>query len=164
MIPDGVYVNLHPDIYRADPALGSTDHKELLTEAVQWHGRRRNKALCEALELDQEKDPQKAAKRVAGKEYGAAFDVMLLDGEERFNDLYADDIERPDDLPQSKEEMALALREVGVSPPPTRSPSAPWTRSLGRMPGRRTSSRSAWEDASSSSRRGRHGSRPARIG
>jgi hypothetical protein len=116
MIADGVYLNLDPETYRLDLALGSTDHKEILAGAVQWHAKRRNAAICELLELGEVRDPDRARAQDAGKRYGEALHTMLLEGPEAFDAKYADEPEQPD-LPKTKEEIGAALRGVGIVPP-----------------------------------------------
>ena len=40
MLEDGIYFGLPEEQYHDDPALGYTDHKALLVNAVQWQAKR----------------------------------------------------------------------------------------------------------------------------
>lgn len=95
-LEDGVYFDLDPEAYRNDPAKGSTDHKAILANAIQWQARRlksvmEDLGLIEAL-TDKEQ-AERDAKREAGKAFGHAVHTMVLDGEEAFDEQY---VVRPD--------------------------------------------------------------------
>lgn len=113
MIPDGIYLNLPEDTYRTDPALGSTDLKEIGANVVQWHGRRRNKIAAEALGFS---DDDEEKNRKVGIRFGRALHTMLLDGLDAFSAKYCEEPERPY-LPKTKDEIGAALREAGVPVP-----------------------------------------------
>lgn len=106
MIADGIYVNLPMQAYRDDPALGSSDLKKILANAVQWHAKFRNTSWRE---LNPPSDAETAATK-----FGTALHVMALEPD-AFDDRYYMMPEEPD-LPSTKEDINACLRAIGRQP------------------------------------------------
>lgn len=114
MFPDGVYLNVPHANYLADPALGSSDLKAILVNAVQWHGRQRNPVWRALLTRA---DPKSLANAATGKAFGTALHVVGLEPE-AFEERYYVKPPRPD-LPRTKEALAAALLQKGIHAPPS---------------------------------------------
>lgn len=110
MFRDGIYFGLSNEAYHADPALGSTDLKGLLVNPVQWHFANRNPAVRELFGDDDEAKKVSAAKR-----FGNALHCIVLEPDE-FDRRYCVAAENPGH-PKTKEEMAIALANIGQTPP-----------------------------------------------
>lgn len=81
-LPDGIYLGLDEDIYHADPALGSSDLRNLLKGGnVYWWGSSHNPL-------------KKPEKLTDAKIFGRAMHKLLLEGSANFNEIY---IRRPED-------------------------------------------------------------------
>lgn len=101
---DGIYFGLPEDVYHADPALGSTDLKNLLYDpAVYWHESPHNP--------NRDRSDDTKWKRV-----GSAVHKYVLEGPEAFGRLYAAE---PDaSALRTREDMAawLSIRGVTIKP------------------------------------------------
>ena len=74
---DGIYFGMPEEEYHPDRALGSTDHKELLPDPVQWQWGKLTE-LRESLDLG-DNDREKSSAKAAGKEFGDAVDLLVTD-------------------------------------------------------------------------------------
>lgn len=107
-IPDGIYVNLPMQAYQDDPALGSSDLKAILSNAVQWHARERNKAWRI---LNPPSEEESAATR-----FGTALHAAILEPD-LFSERYHLTPDAPN-LPSRKEDIYAGLQRIGASLPP----------------------------------------------
>jgi hypothetical protein len=103
LLRDGIYLNLPNRIYQANPALGGGDHRSLLLNAVQWHGRERN-PTWRALNPPSEEE-------TAAQRFGTALHCMVLEPE-HFEDRYYVEPPRPY-LPRTKDEINAELAAMG---------------------------------------------------
>lgn len=103
-IPDGIWLGLPLTDYLADEALGASDLKALLTNAVQWHARERN-AVWRELHPPSEKE-------TAASIFGSALHCAILEPEV-FEARYYVQPEAPD-LPRTKEEINAELAAMGL--------------------------------------------------
>jgi PDDEXK-like uncharacterized protein DUF3799 len=102
-LPDGIYLNLDFDTYRADPALGSHDLLDCLTGPVQWHGRNRNEVWRQIIVGADDGTPSTS--------YGTALHAMALEPE-AFGDRYFVAPAKPD-LPETISEIKAAIDHEG---------------------------------------------------
>lgn len=107
MLPDGVYLNLPEAIYRADQALGYTDHKQLLTAPQQWWFRSPHNPH-QVLKDDE--------KTTVFMQWGRVVETLLLEPD-RFDQVYCCEPERPEGLLKTKQEIGDALRLAGLPVP-----------------------------------------------
>lgn len=98
----GVYFQLPEDVYHADPSLGSTDIRRLLTGPSEFH-------FSWAGNPDREE--QEATDALT---FGNAVHKLVLEGRQSFDGLFAEKPEGPDVL-ASGEEMRGWLRAHGLS-------------------------------------------------
>ena len=91
MIEDGLYFDLPEDDYHADPALGSTDIKNLLVSPEHYWF---NSVHC----------PDREDTSTPAKVKGAAYHCLLLEGEDAFWERYA--------VLPSKDDHAEAIETV----------------------------------------------------
>lgn len=114
LIPDGVWLDLPFETYVADPALGSTDLKGILLNAVYWHGANRNPVWMRILAEMQSKTQK--LKAAAGQTYGSCLHTIALEPDQ-FDARYFVLPPMPDDMPETKADIAEALRAIGQTPP-----------------------------------------------
>ena len=117
MRADGIYFGLDEDAHRDDPALGSTDHKDIIYSPVQWQAKRQHQLMSD-LDIDLTDDAEAAAKldrkRAAGRLFGSAIHTIILDGQEAFDAKYFVPAEQPEGLLKTKEQIGGALEPFGV--------------------------------------------------
>ena len=108
--PDGVYFGLPDDEYHADPALGSGDHKNLLFNPVQAQWKRLD-ALRLALGMDspKPKDDNGKEEETTFQAFGKALHVLVLEGREKFDSLYAPSPDKPEGMLVTKDQLREAL-------------------------------------------------------
>lgn len=118
LIPDGIWLDLPHEVHVADPALGSTDLKAILLNAVFWHGSERNPTWRAILAADQSK--VSLARAASGKAFGECLHTIALEPDQ-FDARYYVPPERPD-LPDTKDEIAAELTSRGLTPPSKNQP------------------------------------------
>jgi hypothetical protein len=109
MIPDGIYLNLPMEAYRADPALGGGDLAAILANPVQWHARERNRAWRELNPPSEEE--------TAASKFGTALHTMVLEPK-AFDSRYHVEPTMPN-LPDTKSQIAAQLILRHIKPPAT---------------------------------------------
>lgn len=103
-LPDGLFVGLTEAEHHDDPALGSTDHKQLLTRPVQWRFKRM-KEMREALGLGDSADKPE---ETIFQAFGNAVDCLLFEPEQ-FDKRYVQAPEPPSPVLYTREQMREAL-------------------------------------------------------
>lgn len=116
LFPDGIFFGLSEEAYHALPRLGSTDHKKLLVNPVQWRWEKMVE-LRESLGLADPtpKEKEKASEQAVGKEFGTAVD-MLLTNPEGFHRTYVEEPLPPKPLLTSIEAIRNDLIEPSGLP------------------------------------------------
>lgn len=114
LIPDGIWLDLPHEVHVADPALGSTDLKAILLNAVAWHGANRNPVWRAILAEMQSKGQR--IKALTGQAFGSCVHTIALEPD-KFDLRYFVPPERPPGLPDTKEQIAAALMERNITPP-----------------------------------------------
>lgn len=104
-LPDGVYVGLPEDVHHGDFALGSTDHKAILFSATQWYFKSKLNGSPILKETPAES---------AFRDYGGLIHTAVLEPD-KFDLRYTTALAKPENLLTTKDQMAEALRGVGVS-------------------------------------------------
>jgi len=123
LLPDGIYFDLPEDVYRAHPALGSTDLKALYISPVQWQFKRLA-AFRETIGLGDEESETETA----GKRFGRAVHTMVLEGAEAFEARHCVEPDAPEGLLSTIEDMKTAIRESGRVPPADLGAPSKWKR------------------------------------
>lgn len=116
LIPDGVFLNMPEEAYHADPALGSTDLKAILTNPVQFHWHKRNPARLEM-------EPDDVERESLAKRFGKALHKIVLEGPDAFDASYFVEPERPEGLLETSAELYGWLAE---NCPPVRMGEPQW--------------------------------------
>lgn len=124
LLPEGLHFGLHEDLHRADPGLGSTDMKALLTSPVNGYWKRtpNGQRIMQALGIAQPEAESPSLAQI----FGTAAHALLLEPE-RFDDLYVEDEDAPADYLTSKDVIreALMSRAAAYLPPKT-APREEW--------------------------------------
>lgn len=108
MIQDGIHFDLDENLYHSDPALGSTDLKQLAAEpAAYWFG--------SALNPDRPEQDEDAAHRIVGR----AVHKFVLEGPQAFNARF-DRYPEGDDLLVTADHLGAWLKERGEKAPATK--------------------------------------------
>jgi hypothetical protein len=97
MLRDGIHFDLDEDEYHADPALGSTDLKDISIDPVDWQFDRLSKA-----------DREESDALV----FGRALHCRLLEGRERFRDKHCVVLDMPKDALATHQDMQRWLRKA----------------------------------------------------
>lgn len=119
LLEPGIHFGTHEDLHRADPGLGSTDIKALLTSPVNgfWKRTANGRRIMEALGLA---DPE-AEEPSAAQVFGTAAHALLLEPE-RFDDLYVEHEDAPADYLTSRDVIREGLTKAGAYLPPRSAP------------------------------------------
>lgn len=116
MIEDGIYFGMPEAVYHADAALGSTDLKDILANAVEWHAAERNEAWIAARRaMLTKKEIEREDMVSVGKRFGSALHTIILEPD-TFEDRYAVEQATPSHIPRTKQEINDCLVAVGQQP------------------------------------------------
>lgn len=119
LLPCGIHFSLPEDQHRADPGLGSTDMKALLTSPVNgyWKRTANGQRIMQALGIAQPEAEEPSLAQV----FGTAAHALLLEPE-RFDDLYVEDEDAPADYLTSRDVIREGLTRAGAYLPPKTAP------------------------------------------
>lgn len=119
ILPEGIHFGCHEDLHRADPGIGSTDLKALLTSPVNGYWKRtpNGKRIMEALGIAEPKAEEPSLAQV----FGTAAHALLLEPE-RFDDLYVEEEDAPEDYLTSRDVIREGLIKANAYLPPKTAP------------------------------------------
>ena len=98
----GIYIDLPFDEYLKDPAIGSSGVKKLLNNPPDFWWESSHNTI----------DPVVESKPSDAKRFGTALHKIILEGVDAYEAEYFPDIERPDDVLVTSEDLKGALREL----------------------------------------------------
>lgn len=108
----GIYFDLPEDDYHADPAIGSTDLKQLLTNPTRyWWKSQYAATFREVVEAKTAEENEKVSR---AKAFGSCVHAVTLEGMEAFNARYFVPPPKPDDLLTTIEQMRTAITDAGL--------------------------------------------------
>lgn len=98
LIPDGIHFGLPDDVYHTDPALGSSDLKSIAMDPVDW----------QFMRLHGEADETDAMVM------GRALHARILEGREAFAAAFVPELEKPDGVLVTNDDLAGWLDRHGI--------------------------------------------------